>query len=176
MLAGCEAPHSRRQVFPSFSPKVVFTSSRSVSSTKASVSSPSSAAQRWGVSRQTLHTWLGRYEADGPEGLADRSHRPRSCPHQMTPLVEAAVLELRRVHRAWGPRRLVVEPGRWGVAPLPSESGVYRALTRPGWSSPVPVVAVGSRGRAGSAVRRWSCGRWTSWAGSAWPTGRRPRR
>jgi hypothetical protein len=28
--------------------------------------------------------------------LADRSHRPSSCPHQMPAAVEAAVLELRR--------------------------------------------------------------------------------
>ena len=40
-------------------------------------------AADWSVSRQTLHTWLARYEAGGLEGLADRSHRPASCPHQM---------------------------------------------------------------------------------------------
>ena len=27
-----------------------------------------------GVSRQTLHAWLARYEAEGLEGLGDRSH------------------------------------------------------------------------------------------------------
>ena len=46
-------------------------------------------AARFGVSRKTLHVWLSRYEAGGLENLADRSHRPRSCPHQMpseTPL------------------------------------------------------------------------------------------
>jgi len=47
------------------------------------------AAQQWGVSRQTLHTWMGRYEADGLPGLVDRPHRPRSCPHQMSPPVAA---------------------------------------------------------------------------------------
>lgn len=62
----------------------------------------SSVAEQWGVSRQTLHSWLGRYEDAGLEGLADRSHRPVSCPHQMPGAVEGAVLELRRVHRAWG--------------------------------------------------------------------------
>ena len=50
------------------------------------------AAAAVGVSRQTLHAWLARYEAEGLEGLADRSHRPRSCPHQMSAVVEAAVL------------------------------------------------------------------------------------
>src|SRR3712207_1790803 len=81
------------------------------------------AAQQWGVTRQTLHAWIGRYEADGLPGLEDRSHRPRSCPHQMPSVVEVAVLELRRLHPAWGPRRIVVELGRRGVVPVPRESG-----------------------------------------------------
>ena len=33
-------------------------------------------ARDWGVSRQTVHAWLARYEADGLEGLANLSHRP----------------------------------------------------------------------------------------------------
>src|SRR5690242_7051036 len=109
-------------------------------------------AQQWGVSRQTLHGWLVRYEAGGLEGLADRSHRPSSCPHQMDPLVEAAVLELSRVHRGWGRRRIAVELGRRGVRPLPSESGVYRALTRAGLIEP------GARRRRREAWKRWE--RW----------------
>ncbi|WP_019685113.1 helix-turn-helix domain-containing protein, partial [Mycobacterium avium] len=32
-------------------------------------------AEKVGVSRQTLHAWLARYEASGLEGLVDRSHR-----------------------------------------------------------------------------------------------------
>jgi transposase-like protein len=48
------------------------------------------AAEKVGVSRQTLHAWLARYEAEGLEGLVDRSHRPVTCPHQMPAVVEAA--------------------------------------------------------------------------------------
>jgi transposase-like protein len=58
--------------------------------------SVSQVAQKVGVSRQTLHTWLARYEASGLGGLVDRSHRPGSCPHQVPAAVEAALLELRR--------------------------------------------------------------------------------
>ena len=58
--------------------------------------SVSQVAEKVGVSRQTLHTWLARYEASGFGGLVDRSHRPGSCPHQMPAAVEAAWLELRR--------------------------------------------------------------------------------
>ncbi|MDQ1750368.1 MAG: hypothetical protein QOE71_1424, partial [Pseudonocardiales bacterium] len=55
------------------------------------------AAEKAGVARQTLHAWLARYEAEGLEGLSDRSHRPAGCPHQMAAGVESVVLELRRV-------------------------------------------------------------------------------
>ena len=51
----------------------------------------SQVAEKVGVSRQTLRSWLARYEAHGLEGLVDRSHRPVSCPHQMPTEVEAAV-------------------------------------------------------------------------------------
>ena len=48
-------------------------------------------AARFGVARKTVHQWLARYEAGGLEGLVDRSHRPRGCPHQMPAGVEVAL-------------------------------------------------------------------------------------
>ena len=67
-----------------------------------------------GVSRQTLHAWLAKYEASGLEGLVDGSHRPLSSRQQMPAQLEAAVLEARRKHPSWGPRRIAVEVSRWG--------------------------------------------------------------
>lgn len=87
-------------------------------------------ARRFGVSRQTVHSWLSRYEAKGLIGLTDRSRRPKGCAHQMPPEVEAVVLEMRRVNPGWGPRRLLHELERAGVEPMPSRSGVYRLLKR----------------------------------------------
>jgi transposase-like protein len=55
-------------------------------------------ADRYGVSRQAVHGWLRRYRTGGLEALADRSHRPRHCPHQMPAAVEARLCELRRRH------------------------------------------------------------------------------
>jgi len=104
-------------------------------------------AASWEVSRQTLHTWLARYEAGGLEALADRSHRPVSCPHQMPAAVEVAVLEARRRHPGWGPRRIVYELARSGV--VASESGVYRALRRAG------LVEPGRRRREQREWKRW---------------------
>jgi transposase InsO family protein len=105
-----------------------------------------------GVSRQTLHAWLARYEAEGLDGLVDRSHRPRSCPHQMPAAVEAAVLEMRRVHRSWGPRRIAFEISR-GPGPATSESAVYRCLVRTG------LVEPDQRRRRRRRWKRWERGR-----------------
>ena len=93
-------------------------------------------AARFGVSRQTVHAWLAKYEAGGIENLGDGSHRPRSCPHQMGADVEVAVAGMRASHPTWGPKRLVYELGRRGVEPLPSTAGVYRALVRLGLIDP----------------------------------------
>ncbi|WP_100454314.1 IS481 family transposase [Mycobacteroides abscessus] len=112
----------------------------------------SQVASKVGVSRQTLHVWLARYEVQGLDGLADRSHRPRRCPHQMPAQVEAAVLELRRSRPYWGPRRLVFELAKRKVAPLPSASAVYRALLRAGLIDP------SLRDRRSRKWKRWERG------------------
>jgi transposase InsO family protein len=87
-------------------------------------------AARFGVSRQTVHAWLAKYEAGGLDGLGDRSHRPVECPHQMPAEVEVEVARLRFAHPSWGPRRLVFELERAGVRPVPGRTSVYRALRR----------------------------------------------
>jgi transposase InsO family protein len=112
----------------------------------------SQVAEKVGVSRQTLHAWLARYEAHGLEGLGDRSHRPSSCPHQMPAAVEAALLELRRSRPYWGPRRLVFELAKRRVSPLPSESAVYRALVRAAMIDPA------ARDRRSRKWKRWERG------------------
>jgi transposase InsO family protein len=94
-------------------------------------------AHDWEVCRQTLHRWLARYEAEGLEGLGDRSHRPEQCPHQMPTAVEVRVLEMRRNKPFWGARRIALELARKGVMPVPSESAVYRCLRRAGLIEPV---------------------------------------
>ena len=106
-------------------------------------------ATQWGVSRQSVHTWLFRYESGGLDGLADHSHKPRSCPHQLGGDIVETVLELRRARPYWGPRRLVLELARKGVQPLPSESAVYRCLLRAG------VIDPARRRRDKQVWKRW---------------------
>jgi len=109
-------------------------------------------ARRFGVSRQAVHRWLRWYEAHGLAGLADRSHRPPRCAHQMDPAVEVWVLECRRRNPDWGPRRLVHEAARAGVEPAPSRSGIYRALKR------ADLIDPGARRRRDRRFRRWERG------------------
>jgi transposase InsO family protein len=106
-------------------------------------------ARRNGVTRQTVHDWLRRYASHGLAGLADRSSRPLSCPHQMPPQVEARVVKMRRDHSGWGPETILHWLGREGVAPLPSRSAVYRALVRHG------LVDAKKRKRSRDDYRRW---------------------
>lgn len=87
-------------------------------------------AAKFGVSRQSVHAWIRRYEQGGVTALEDRSHQPFGCPHQMPAAVEAELCELRRQHPGWGPTRLAWVLANRGVEPAPSRSAVYRALVR----------------------------------------------
>src|SRR5216683_5639574 len=112
----------------------------------------SEVSRDWGVSRRTMHRWLGRYEGDGLEGLNNRSHRPAHNPHQMPPAVEAMVLEMRRSHVYWGARRIALELARKRVEAAPSESAVYRCLVRAAVIDPI------SRQRRRETWKRWERG------------------
>jgi transposase len=79
-------------------------------------------ALRFGVARQTVHVWLGRYAAGGLAGLADKSSRPLSCPHQMSPVVEARIVEMRGEHPGWGPRTILYWLEVEGLVELPGRS------------------------------------------------------
>ena len=109
-------------------------------------------AARFGVARKTVHVWLARYEAGGLEGLVDRSHRPRSCPHQTSGEVEAVIATMRSSHPSWGPRRIAFELARHGVDPAPSESAVYRALVR------LNLIDPAGRRRRDRKWKRWERG------------------
>jgi transposase len=87
-------------------------------------------ADRLGVARQSVHNWIARYEVGGLPALADRSHRPHRCAHQLPPELEAMICEIRRHHPGWGPLRILHELDRRGVDPLPGRSSIYRCLKR----------------------------------------------
>ncbi|MEU9827948.1 IS481 family transposase [Micromonospora chersina] len=111
-------------------------------------------AERFGVSRQAVHRWLGWYRDHGLDGLVDRSHRPHAHPAQTLAEVEAVICELRRNHPRWGQRRLHYELVRRGCpGPVPSLSTIYRMLVRHSLIDPTP------RRRRREDYRRWERGR-----------------
>jgi hypothetical protein len=59
---------------------------------------------------------------------------------------------MRRMHRSWGARRIVFELARAKVAPVPSESGVYRALVR------ARLIEPERRRRRADRFKRWERG------------------
>jgi putative transposase len=63
--------------------------------------------ERFGVSRQTGYTLLERYEAHGLDGLKDRSHAPHTCPQRIGQEMRALLLDARRGHPHWGPRKIL---------------------------------------------------------------------
>lgn len=88
--------------------------------------------RRYGVSRKTGYKWLGAYEATGPAGLVDGSHRPHHCPHATPPAVVAQILGLQKRY-TWGARkvrRLLVR--RVPAALVPTIATVHRILERHG--------------------------------------------
>jgi len=106
-------------------------------------------ARRLGVSRQSVHNWIARYEQGGLASLADRSHRPSSCPHQISGELEAFICELRRQHPGWGPRRIAHQLATAGVEPPPGRSSIYRCLTRHG------LIELRRRRKRREEFRRW---------------------
>jgi len=106
-------------------------------------------ARRNKVSRQTVHEWLVKYANQGLVGLMNRSTKPLSCPHQMSPVVEARVIELRRDHPGWGPRTLGHRLGVEGFDPVPGRTSIYRCLVRHGLITPQ------ARRRKRSDYKRW---------------------
>lgn len=89
-------------------------------------------AVRYGVSRQSVHAWKGKYMAGGIDALREASRRPRTSPTQVESTVEALVCEMRRTHPRWGARRITFELGQSGAASPPSRATVHRILVRNG--------------------------------------------
>src|SRR5689334_2548853 len=83
------------------------------------------AAREAGVSEPTARKWLGRYLAEGEQGLKDHSSRPKHSPRTITPEKALSIVELRR-------RRLTHAAIAMSLGVSPSTVG--RVLRRAGLS------------------------------------------
>ena len=85
--------------------------------------SKAAVARQFNTTPKTVAKWVDRFQAEGVEGLQDRSSRPLSLPSQTAPAICAAVEALRRQrHTA---KQIAVEVGV-------SAATVSRILRRPG--------------------------------------------
>ncbi len=82
--------------------------------------------ERHGISRKTGYKWRERFVAEGVDGLKDRSRAPKNCPHRTEERVVEALVEARKKHPRWGPRKLLAILSRrqpeWPW-PAPSTAG-----------------------------------------------------
>jgi len=98
--------------------------------------SKAAAARRFNTTPKTVAKWVERFEAEGVEGLRDRSSRPLSSPNQTAPATAAAV-EALRLQRHTG-KQIAAEVGV-------SAATVSRILKRLGlnrWSALEPAQPV----------------------------------
>ncbi len=85
--------------------------------------------RRFGVSPKTAYKWLARASTDAKGWAEDQSRRPHLSPGRSPADVEAAVLEVRDRHPAWGARKI----RRWlqdRHKSLPAASTVHAILAR----------------------------------------------
>ena len=92
--------------------------------------------RRFTITPPTAYKWLGRYAAEGKDGLVDRSRRPHRSPRRTAAPLEQAVLEIRDTHPAWGGRTIRKVLLDRDVGPVPSPSTITAILRRHGRIAP----------------------------------------
>lgn len=89
--------------------------------------------RRYAVSRKTGYKFIGRYVAEGVDGLKDRSRAPHHHPNAVDEEVAATILAVRARHPSWGPKKLRawLERNDAGSA-WPAQSTIGEMLNRHG--------------------------------------------
>jgi putative transposase len=88
--------------------------------------------REFGISRNNGYKWIRRFEAEGEEGLRDRSRRPQARSGTSGETV-LRLIELRRQYPRWGAKKLRVLLIRSGYrGPHPSVKTIARILDRAG--------------------------------------------
>lgn len=76
----------------------------------------------FGITRQTYYNWLRRYEAEGTDGLRDRSKRPRTSPNATRTGVVEKIVHLRKAYH-FGSEKIAMYLKRYHDVTI-SKSGV----------------------------------------------------
>jgi putative transposase len=92
--------------------------------------------QRFDISRKTGYKWVARYEARGAAGLVERRPVAHSFPHRTAEDVLHQLIELRKEHPQWGPKKLRARLEALGVNMVPAASTIGDALKKHGLIRP----------------------------------------
>jgi len=88
----------------------------------------STTCRYYGITRQTFYKWRRRYEAEGVDGLRERSRRPHSSPSATKGEVVGKIIYLRSNYH-FGPMKIAMYLKRYHDIDI-SVSGVWRVLKR----------------------------------------------
>src|SRR5206468_1362810 len=93
--------------------------------------------REFGISRKTGYKFLERYKRLSIVGLQDQPRAPEQIPHRTSQEVTDVLLDLRREHPTWGPRKLraYLAHKQPGLA-LPASSTIGDLLQRAGLVAP----------------------------------------
>ena len=62
--------------------------------------------RQFGISRKTGYKWVERYKNQGPPGLLEKPPVARHCPWAVAPDLVDQVVQARKEHPLWGPKKL----------------------------------------------------------------------
>lgn len=62
--------------------------------------------REFGISRKTGYKFFARFQQLGVVGLLDQRRVPERVPHRTPPEIATLIVELRRAHPTWGPKKL----------------------------------------------------------------------
>jgi transposase InsO family protein len=88
--------------------------------------------RRFDISRKTGYKWINRFLTKGYPGLADLSRRPKTSPNRTSGVLVNAILEVRKLHTAWGGRKIRKRLQNLGWQKVPAASTITAILKRHG--------------------------------------------
>lgn len=89
--------------------------------------------QEYEISRKTGYKFLERFKGFGFEGLDDFSRRPHRFPNKTDAFIESLIIELKKSHIKWGPKKLrILLEGKYPNIHFPTVSTIGMILSNNG--------------------------------------------
>lgn len=93
-------------------------------------------AIEYGVSRKTVEKFKKRFKAQGIAGLYDQPRSPKHIPHKTPPELVEVIIEARKRHSTWGPKKIKTVMEAQLERELPAVSTIGDILDRAGLIAP----------------------------------------